>query len=69
MICLCLHNSPPPSQGGHCAAEFSPPVPGRKETLPPPLAAAPFDSRQAKAHQRAWANYLRVETWKASVIR
>ena len=29
---------------------------GRKQ--PPPLAVAPFDEKQAKAHQQAWADYL-----------
>jgi formylglycine-generating enzyme required for sulfatase activity len=30
----------------------------REAEADPPLAVAPFDSRQAKAHQRAWANHL-----------
>ncbi len=31
-----------------------------KETPPPPSAIAPFKSRQAKAHQKAWADHLGI---------
>ena len=32
----------------------------RRKSTTPPLAVAPFDGRQAKAHQKAWARYLSV---------
>jgi serine/threonine protein kinase len=32
--------------------------PARDALRPPPLARAPFDTRQASAHQEAWARYL-----------
>ncbi len=35
---------------------------------PPPLAKAPFDSEQAKAHQRAWADHLGVPIEKEIVL-
>ncbi len=34
----------------------------------PPLAAAPFDEAQAKAHQKAWADYLGVPVEKTNSI-
>jgi len=35
---------------------------------PPPLAKAPFDAKQAKAHQKAWADYLGEPVEKNIVI-
>jgi serine/threonine protein kinase/formylglycine-generating enzyme required for sulfatase activity len=36
--------------------------------VPPPLAKAPFDAEQAKAHQQAWADYLGVPVEKEIVL-
>lgn len=35
---------------------------------PPPLAVAPFDEKQAKEHQRRWAEYLKVKVVEANSI-
>ena len=52
------------------AASFEPAHTEKKKenVSPPPLAKAPFDSEQAKAHQRAWADYLGVPIEKEIVL-
>jgi len=40
----------------------------RKKAAPPPFAIAPFGDKQAKAHQRAWADYLRTSVQTTNSI-
>ncbi len=42
-----------------------------KEAKPaaPPLAVAPFDATQAKAHQAAWAKHLGIEVETTNSVR
>ena len=48
-----------PQEGTLPAQPEAPSAEAERGTHPPPLAVAPFDAEQARAHQEAWSEYLR----------